>query len=160
VDGKVALLRRGTQFVGESKANVQQGQDRLFVLWDEARTEKGVVVQLDSPASDSLGRSGIAGEVDTRFWDRFGAAILISVIQGVIQAGTSYASSSGQSNGGTSINYNAQQPGTVITGILDKTMNIPPKITIPQGERVQVLFARDVDFRPVYSLGKYPDLMN
>jgi type IV secretion system protein VirB10 len=150
-DGKVPLLKRGTAITGETRTNVQQGQSRVFVLWTDARTEGGVVAQLDSPATDALGRSGITGEVDTHFWDRFGAAILISVINGVIQAGTNYASGAGNS-GGTTFNYNTQQPTQIMTEVLKNTVNIPPTIKIPQGERVQILFARDVDFRSVYSL--------
>jgi type IV secretion system protein VirB10 len=149
-DGKVPLLKRGTAITGETRTNVQQGQSRVFVLWTDARTEGGVVAQLDSPATDTLGRSGITGEVDTHFWDRFGAAILISVINGVIQAGTNYASSAG--NDGTTFNYNTQQTSQVMTDVLNNTINIPPSIRVPQGERVQILFARDVDFRSVYSL--------
>lgn len=150
-DGKVPLLKRGTAITGETRTNVQQGQSRVFVLWTDARTEGGVVAQLDSPATDSLGRSGITGEVDSHFLDRFGAAILISVINGVIQAGTNYASGAGNS-GGTTFNYNTQQPTQIMTEVLKNTVNIPPTIKIPQGERVQILFARDVDFRSVYSL--------
>jgi len=150
-DGKVPLLKRGTAINGETRQGVQQGQSRLFVIWTEARTENGVIAQLDSPATDALGRSGIAGEVDNHFWDRFGAAILISVINGVIQAGTNYASGAGNS-GGTTLNYNTQQPNSIMTEVLKNTVNIPPTIKIPQGERVQIMFARDVDFRSVYSL--------
>jgi len=150
-DGKVPLLKRGTAITGEARANVQQGQDRIFVLWTEARTEKGVIAQLDSPATDALGRSGIAGDVDNHFWDRFGAAILISVINSAAQAASNYASSAGNKDG-TTFNYNTQQPSNVMTEVFRNTINIPPTINIPQGERVQILFARDVDFRTVYSL--------
>jgi len=150
-NGKVVMLERGTTLTGETRSQVQQGQNRLFVLWAEARTPTGVVAQLDSPASDALGRSGVTGELDTHFWDRFGAAILISVVNGVTQAGASYASGAG-TNGGTSINYNPQGANSVMTEVLRNTINIPPTITVAQGERVQILFARDVDFRPVYAL--------
>lgn len=158
-DGKVPLLKRGSAITGETRTKVQQGQNRVFVLWTDARTENGVVAQLDSPATDSLGRSGIAGEVDNHFWDRFGAAILISVINGVVQAGTNYASGAG--NDGTTFNYNTQQPTQVMSDVLKSTANIPPTIRIPQGERVQILFARDVDFRSVYSLeNKYQYILD
>lgn len=150
-NGKAVMLERGTTLTGETRSQVQQGQNRLFVLWAEARTPTGVIAQLDSPATDALGRSGVTGEVDTHFWDRFGAAILISVVNGVTQAGSSYASGAG-TNGGTSINYNPQGANSVMTEILRNTINIPPTITVAQGERVQILFARDVDFRPVYAL--------
>ena len=150
-NGKVVMLERGTTLTGETRSQVQQGQNRLFVLWAEARTPTGVTAQLDSPATDALGRTGVTGELDTHFWDRFGAAILISVVNGVTQAGSSYASGAG-SNGGTSMNYNPQGSNSVMTSVLQQTINIPPTIRVAQGERVQILFARDVDFRPVYAL--------
>jgi type IV secretion system protein VirB10 len=150
-NGKVVMLERGTTLTGETRSQVQQGQNRLFVLWAEARTSTGVTAQLDSPATDALGRTGVTGELDTHFWDRFGAAILISVVNGATQAGASYASGAG-TNGGTSINYNPQGANSVMTEVLRNTINIPPTITVAQGERVQILFARDVDFRPVYAL--------
>jgi type IV secretion system protein VirB10 len=155
-NGKAVMLERGTTLTGETRSQVQQGQNRLFVLWAEARTPTGVTAQLDSPATDALGRSGVTGEVDTHFWDRFGAAILISVVNGATQAGASYASGAG-TNGGTSINYNPQGANSVMTEVLRNTINIPPTIRVAQGERVQILFARDVDFRPVYALSdRYP----
>jgi type IV secretion system protein VirB10 len=145
-DSTVVLLERGTKLVGETRGQVQQGQARLFVLWTEARTPTGVVVPLDSPGTDALGRSGLFGKVDTHFWERFGAAILVSVIDGGVQAGTE---STG--NGGTVI-VNPQGSEQVMTDVLKSTINIPPTIVVSQGTRIEVLVARDVDFRSVYRL--------
>lgn len=157
-NGKVIMLERGTTLTGETRTQVQQGQNRVFVLWTEARTPTGVTAQLDSPATDALGRTGITGEVDTHFWERFGAAILISVVNGATQAASNYASGAGTGSG-TSFNYNAQGASQVMTEVLRNTINIPPTINVAQGERVQILFARDVDFRPVYALNeRYPIL--
>jgi type IV secretion system protein VirB10 len=148
-NGKVVMLERGTTLTGETRSQVQQGQNRMFVLWSEARTPTGVTAQLDSPATDALGRSGVTGELDTHFWDRFGAAILISVVNAAAQGAANYA---GSSDGGSNINLNPQGSSQVMTGILQNTINIPPTITVAQGERLQILFARNVDFRPVYAL--------
>lgn len=145
-DGTVVLLERGTKLVGETGGEVAQGQARVFVLWTEARTPTGVVVPLDSPATDALGRSGLSGKVDTHFWARFGAAILVSVIDGGVQAGTQATD-----NGGTVI-VNPQASSEVMTDVLKSTINIPPTIVVPQGERIEVFVARDVDFRSVYRL--------
>ncbi len=144
-DGRVVLLERGTRLVGETRGEVQQGTARIFVLWTEARTPTGVVVPLDSPGTDELGRSGLAGTVDRHFWERFGAAILITAIDGAVQAAVR------PSSGGTVI-YSPSASQGVLTEVLKSTLNIPPTVRKAQGERIQVLVARDVDFRSVYEL--------
>jgi type IV secretion system protein VirB10 len=147
VDGQVVLLERGTKLVGETRGQVQQGSARVFVLWNEARTPTGVIVPLASPGADELGRAGLPGVVDRHFWERFGAAVLVSVIDGGIQAAV-------QSSRGTSgtvvVNPSATQD--VMTEVLKGTINIPPTVVKHQGDRIQVLVARDLDFRSVYEL--------
>jgi type IV secretion system protein VirB10 len=149
-DGKVVLLERGTKYVGEKRGELKQGQGRVFVLWNEARTPTGVVVNLASPGTDALGRAGLPGHVDTHFWDRFGAAILISVIDGALQAIA--ADRGGGGGGGTAVVLNPQGSRDVLTEVLKSTIAIPPTVVKNQGDRIQVLVARDVDFRSVYAL--------
>jgi type IV secretion system protein VirB10 len=146
-DGKVVLLERGTKLVGETQGQVQQGSARVFVLWTEARTPAGVIVPLASPGTDELGRSGLPGLVNRHFWERFGAAILISVIDGAIQ-GVAESSRGGSST--VVVDPSASQG--VMTEVLKGTVNIPPTVTKQQGDRIQVLVARDLDFRSVYEL--------
>lgn len=148
-DGKVVVLERGTKYVGEKRGDVKQGQGRIFLLWNEARTPSGVVVNLTSPGTDELGRTGVPGAVDNHFWDRFGAAILISVIDGTLQA---WAAGQREGGGGTSIVMNPQGTRDVMAEVLKGTVAIPPTVVKNQGERIQVLVARDVDFRGVYAL--------
>jgi type IV secretion system protein VirB10 len=145
-DGEVVLLERGTKLVGESTGTVSQGVARMFVLWTEARTPTGVVIPLASPGTDELGRSGLPGFVNRHFFERFGAALLITMIDGAVQrAATS-------SNGGGTVIYNPSTSQDVMTELLKSTVNIPPTIDKPQGDRIQILVARDLDFRSVYEL--------
>jgi len=147
VDGQVVLMERGTKLVGETRGQVQQGSARVFVLWDEARTPAGVIVPLASPGADELGRSGLPGTVDRHFWERFGAAILVSVIDGAVQG----AVQASRGNSGTVI-VNPSATQDVMTEVLKSTINIPPTVLKHQGDRIQVLVARDLDFRSVYEL--------
>jgi type IV secretion system protein VirB10 len=94
-DGTVVLLERGTKLIGETRGQVQHGTARVFVLWTEARTPTGIAVPLDSPGTDELGRSGLPGEVNRHFWERFGAAILISTLDGAVQAAVESAGRGG-----------------------------------------------------------------
>ena len=144
VDGSVVLLERGSKLVGETRGQVQQGSARVFVLWSEVRTPTGVVVPLDSPGTDELGRAGLSGQVERHFWDRFGAAILISVIDSATQAAT-------HPSGGTFI-YSPSGSQDVSSEVLKGTIDIRPSIVKSQGDRIQVLVARDLDFRSVYEL--------
>jgi len=146
-DGKVVLLERGTKLAGETRGEVQQGQARIFVLWTEARTPSGVIVPLDSPGTDELGRSGLPGEVQRHFFERFGAAMLVTLIDGAVQAGVQASARSG----GTVI-YTPSGSQEVLTEVLKDTLRIPPTVVKHNGERIQVLVARDIDFRPVYEL--------
>ena len=145
-DGNVVLLERGTKLVGETRGEVAQGAPRLFVLWTEARTPTGVVVPLASPGTDELGRSGLSGTIDRHWWLRFGTAILITVIDGAIQGATE-----SHGNGGTIV-LNPSTSSDVATEVLRGTLNIPPTIDKAQGDRIEILVARDVDFRGVYAL--------
>lgn len=146
-DGSVVLLERGTKLVGETRGQVRQGSARVYVLWTEARTSKGVVVPLASPGTDELGRAGLPGQVDRHFMERFGAAILVSVIDGAIQAEVA-----SQRGNGSTVVVDPSGSRDIMTEILRSTINIPPTVVKPQGDRIQVLVARDLDFRSVYEL--------
>jgi type IV secretory pathway VirB10-like protein len=145
-DGSVVLLERGTKLVGETRGQVQDGAARVFVLWTEARTPMGVVVPLSSPGTDELGRSGLPGEVNRHFWDRFGAAILLTVINGAVQGAVNSRNAPG------AVVVSPSTSTDIMTEVLRGTINIPPTVTKAQGDRIQVFVARDVDFRPVYAL--------
>jgi type IV secretion system protein VirB10 len=145
-DGSTVLLERGTKLVGETRGGVTQGAARVFVLWSEARTPTGVVIPLSSPGTDELGRSGLAGNVNRHFFQRFGAAILISVISGAVQSAVASQSS------GSTVIYNPSGSQDVMTEVLKDTINIPPTVTKNQGDRIEILVARDLDFRSVYEL--------
>lgn len=145
-DGTVVLLERGTRLIGETRGGIHQGDARVFVVWTEARTPSGVVVQLDSPGTDALGRSGLEGKVNRHFWQRFGAAALVSTIDGVVQSEVQSSSRVGT----VVLDPNASED--VLTEILRDTVSIPPTIRVHNGARIQVLVARNIDFRSVYEL--------
>lgn len=150
--GKVLLLERGSRITGQYQGGLQRGKARIFVLWTRVETPNGVVVNLDSPGTDSLGRSGHSGYIDSHFWQRFGGAIMLSLIDDI---GT-YAAN--QASGSSSGNNQIQFGGTAETardaaGIaLENSINIPDTLLKHQGEHINVFVARDLDFRGVYEL--------
>ncbi|MES3022784.1 MAG: TrbI/VirB10 family protein [Pseudomonadota bacterium] len=149
MDGKVVLLERGTKIDGEYSRAMARGMKSIFILWTRAVTPTGVVVDLASPGTDPLGRAGLAGEVDTKFWERYGGALMFSVLQDGVAIATARGS-----GGNTQINLgNTQATGTTAAGeILRQNSDIMPSMSMPQGTRVGITSARDLDFSGVYVL--------
>jgi type IV secretion system protein VirB10 len=143
-DGRQVVLPRGTQLVGETRGTVRAGQARVQVLWTQARTPAGVIVALESPGTDPLGRAGLPGQVDRQFGERFGAAVLLSVIDGAIQA----AVASQQSSSGVYLSPSGAP--SVMTELLREHAAIPPRIVKAQGDRIAILVARNLDFRAAH----------
>lgn len=144
-DGRVVLLDRGTEIRGEYRSDMRRAQRRLGILWMRAKTPAGVVIALESPASDTLGRAGVDGFVETYFWERFGAAIMLSTLDDALAAAL-------RGGGGDTIYYNNATRTVQRTGeiALENSINIRPTLVKNQGETVQIALARDLDFRKVY----------
>ncbi len=109
-----------------------------------------MIIDLDSPGTDTLGRSGHSGFVDGHFKERFGSAILLSLIGDV----GSYAANSANKG-----NKNQIQFGNTIGSskdmaniALQNSIHIKPTLLKNQGEHINVFVARDLDFRSVYDL--------
>ena len=149
-NGKVLLVERGSKAIGEYKGAVENGLNRIFVLWTQIQTPNGVKVALDSPGTDSLGGSGLSGDVDFHWWARFGNALLFSLIQD----GFDFAISK-STEGSDGVNY-YQNSEDGMSDIIQEAMrqsgNIPPTLTKNQGERIGIFVARDIDFSNVYGL--------
>lgn len=139
--GKVVLLEKGTKVVGEYRGGLRQGDKRIFVLWTRAETPNGVIINLDSPASDPLGRSGFDGTIDTQFWTRFGGALLLSLVD---TGFNSLAALAGQDATNA-----AKEPAAIA---LENTGNVPIILRKNQGEEVAIFVNRDLDFSTVYTL--------
>lgn len=148
-NGKVLLVERGSEIIGEQTTALLQGQARVFVLWNTIDTPNGVTLDINSPSADSLGASGQPAQVDTHFWKRFGGAIMLSLIDdGLVIMGDRVS----QSGNTVSYDNTSDAVQNMATEALKNTINIPPTGYVNQGELVNVMVARDVDFRSVYEL--------
>lgn len=141
--GSVILMEKGTRIVGEYQGGLRRGQARVFVVWNRAVTPQGVSMELSSPAADALGRTGIPGDVETFFWKRFGAALLLSVVG---DAGNALSNSVSGAREVTNV------PDNVASEAIRAQGNIQPVLRAPQGTNVVILAAHDLDFSTVYSL--------
>lgn len=140
-DGSRVLIPRGSRLYGEYAADVSSGQRRALVRWQRLTRPDAVIINLDSPAADPLGRAGVEGKVNSHFFARFGSAIL----QSVLDIGVGLATRSVADD-------------TVIVGLPGSTQQITnqtqqaqvqPTLRVRQGTSVSVFVARDLDFSTV-----------
>ncbi len=138
-DGTRVLIPRGSRLYGEYGAGIQRGQNRALVQWSRLLRPDGVTIALDSPSSDPLGRAGIKGKVDSKFFQRFGGALL----QSVLDIGVGLAAS--EATDGVIVAL----PGSTQNVQITDPEAIQPTIKVKHGTSVSVFVARDLDFSTV-----------
>lgn len=179
-DGRRVLIPSGSTLIGDYRSGLTRGQTRIFIVWTRLLRPDGVSVQLGSIGTDDLGRAGQAGFVDQHYVERFGAAILLSVVGGVSQFVATLGQQSQLNNNqlsnqtytdpvtgvtttiSTQPNQNllnarqigAQQISQSLTKLseeaLKDSINIPPTIHVDQGARIVVFVKKDLDFSLFY----------
>jgi type IV secretion system protein VirB10 len=107
------------------------------------------MVQLaNTPMTDALGRTGLAGGVDNHYLSRFGGAVLLSLVD----TGLGIAQSAVSKGGNTYITFQSGDMSGLADTILRSTINQPPTITKNQGDRIAVFVLRPIDFSGCYQL--------
>jgi len=139
-DGMHVLIPRGSKLIGQYRSGVAQGQSRAFVVWSRILTPDGISIDVGSPTTDELGRGGVEGETDSHFFERFGSAILLSVMSAGLTAWTNHASQ------GTVVVTSPDQANQVAGIALQKQIDIPVTVRVAQGTPLQVFVTRDLDF--------------
>ncbi len=141
-DGSEILIPRGSRVIGEYKSAVAQGQTRAFVIWTRVIRPDGVSIQIASSGTDPLGRAGLAGKVNTHFFERFSGAILLSVLDAGVQ------NLANRSNNTSIVIGSSGDAATASLSALVPTA-IPPTIRVKQGAAIRIFVARDLDFSTV-----------
>lgn len=142
-DGTQVLIPRGSRVIGEYRSGVAQGASRAFVIWERVLRPDGVSIQIGSSGADELGRAGLAGRVDRHFFERFGGALLLSVI--------SLGEAALNSGNSTQVVIGSSSDASSLAGAASAfaPQNISPTIKVLQGTAIRIFVARDLDFTPV-----------
>lgn len=157
--GRSVLVPKGSRLICDYRSPSRQGDTRIAftctrILLGGHRAE---ILQLGAAAGDVQGRGGVAGDVDNRFWERYGTAFLLTGISTSVRFATAVASTrsqnkAAQNNTQTSALAEAadtgaeelsQKFGEISASVLEQTVNLTPIITIAQGTRVQIRPAKD-----------------
>jgi type IV secretion system protein VirB10 len=138
-DGKRVLIPRSSRLIGQYQAGVQQGQKRAYVIWTRLIRPDGVSVAIASPAIAFDGTTGLEGDVNSHFFQRFGSGLLLSVVGGLGAVATGGI-------GGVLVAGTAQ---SAANAAVQSNGEISPTIRVRMGEPIRVFTARDLDFSAV-----------
>lgn len=137
-DGKNVLIPRSSRLIGQYQSGLQAGQKRAYVIWTRVIRPDGASVNLQSPGIGFDGTTGLPGDVNSRFFQRFGSAMLLSVVGGLSAIGSGGASviigGGGQAAAAAAVSQDSQ---------------LGPVVRVRQGEPIRVFTARDLDFSGV-----------
>lgn len=156
-DGRYVLLPAGSRAIGVYESLARQGDTRLRASFVRVMRPDGAAIAIEGdPAADVMGRLGLIGDVDNRYFDRFAGPLLISLIGAI---GT-YATSpdtiiNTDSVGNTSTTQTltpeqqayqnfANDLSFITQRLVEENLNLAPIITIPGGSRFVILPTRDI----------------
>ncbi|TGX46554.1 TrbI/VirB10 family protein [Sphingomonas naasensis] len=136
-DGSRILIPRGSRLIGEYRSDAEAGQNRMLVNWIRLIRPDGATIAIGSPASDTLGGSGIRASVNSHFFERFAGAIL----QSALDVGVNLASRS------------VDSPVVVLPGSGGGPRVFPnqvrPTLKVKAATSISIFVARDLDFTGV-----------
>jgi type IV secretion system protein VirB10 len=156
-DGRQVLIGKGSKAMGSFGNSLRQGDNRIAVTWSRVKTTTGVVIDVDSPATDGVGTTGAGGYVENHWMERIGAAVLLSFVQDAVAYALTVEQQKNSGVGGTNVYVpqNTQSQTTRLAEkILDSTINIAPTLYKNRGDRVMIFVNRDLWFDSTYQLVK------
>jgi type IV secretion system protein VirB10 len=152
-DRQHVLIPDGTIALGEAKKIGAAGfgqQRRMAVVFHRLIMPDGYSVDLDQfHGLDQIGDEGAKDKVNNPYLQIFGTSIALGLVAGAgeIEQGGGAISTSGSQAFTTGAAGSVSQSATTI---LDRFMQIPPTITIREGNRIKIYFTQDM-LLPAYS---------
>ncbi len=145
-NGSTLLIPKGSRLIGQYRSGVRQGQSRVFIIWNRLIRPDGASIDIGSIGTDALGRSGLEGEVDSHFMERFGSSVLLSITDGALAAAVNAIDNDDASSVSVSGSSDFSRSSEIA---LENSINIKPTIHIDQGERIKIFLGKDLDFSSV-----------
>jgi type IV secretion system protein VirB10 len=149
--GKYLVVPRGSILRGKYNSSIQDGQNRVLMVFDTLITPAGGEIPLGNmSASDALGRSGIQGTLHTHFWERMGISTLLALeavgmdklSPNSTTVGVGGSSTSPAANGAQIIVNTANQE-------IQRRYSVSPNITIPAGALLNIVTTGGIEVPPI-----------
>jgi type IV secretory pathway VirB10-like protein len=142
--GNNVLIPAGSKAVGYYNPLEKAGDSRIMIYWNRIITPEGINIHVeDAEMADGMGRAGITGNVDNRYFERYGLALLVSTIQ----AATAYALPVENDSQKVVVESYGSGAAGLSKTILDNNINLKPIVEIPAGSSIKISVMRDIWFK-------------
>ena len=147
--GRLILVPKGSRLICAYEGPSKIGETRIAISCGRILSAgvRAEIYQIEAAVRDAQGRAGITGDVDNRFWRRYGTAFLLAGIGATVRGLTAGATNETDSTGEIILDEAgkelAKRFGEITASVLQETVALQPVISIPQGTRVQIRPAND-----------------
>jgi type IV secretory pathway VirB10-like protein len=142
--GRKVLIPAGSSIIGSYTPLSEIGSERIGVTWRRIITPRGINIKLEAEISDAQGAAGVTGEIDRRFKDKYGEALLFSAINAMSQ----FAVPIDNVRARAAVDVTTREITNVTTELLRKSLSITPRVRIPAGSRITIRSLVDIWFKP------------
>jgi type IV secretory pathway VirB10-like protein len=136
--GKAVLIPKGSRVIGEYINNNKLGENRLQVVWTRIITPHGINILLtNTQSADVIGQSGVLGQLDNKYWERYGLALTLSTLSNALMiliANETQNFDNSQTQ--TILDKSGNDISTIINHIIKEQIKVNPTIRIEAGSRI------------------------
>ncbi len=147
--GRKVLIPKGSRLICAFGSADHANSSRLsFTCKRILMADTGVeIYQIAARVGDSQGYGGVSGDVDKRFWEKYGMAFMLTGISTAVKVAVGTIDSRNNQNLATSLNAGAeelsQRFGEITATVLEDKIDLKPIIRIAQGTPVTIRPAND-----------------
>lgn len=142
-DFRRVLIPSGTRVEGDYIPLSKQGETRLNVIWRRFMRPDGssIYIKTGFQGMDITGKTGVPGEIDNRWWEKYGTAILMTSLSAVGSA----AMPSSEKMANASATF-ADSMSKITSQMLEENLDLRPVITVAAGTRLTIRPLTDLWF--------------
>lgn len=151
---RFVVIPKGSQLVGVYSSQVVVGQERLLMAMNRLILPNGSWVSLSgASAADMTGQSGVEANVNNHFMKMFGSSLVLGASTLLLPRADTNVSTlqnlSGQAGGGgTAGSVFAMSLNEVLKTLLERNRQIPPTLSLREGEEFIFMVAQDIAMVP------------
>lgn len=163
--GKNILIPKGSRVVGTFTSQASAGVSRVGIVWNRIIRVDGLSLNISATATDQLGRGGVDGDLDNKYFQIMRNAFLASLLT----IATNVVVDEVSESGGLNVDYDKANNTTTYSGdstafavreattdfmdeakdVIDKMKEEKPTVRIAQGTKILIMVNQDLNL-PIY----------